>query len=189
VAFPPARSRSRLLLLGLLLLLLLVGTAASSSAASTGTLKAQVQYPDIGGAFHPLANVEVFLWAGGPHNLCTDASGIATFTGIPAGGGYSVVAGVSVSSLHCTNGEFLKPGTALKPHNVKQSGITLAAGQTKTVVLKTGWPPADQTQVCGGEVPTIVGTAAHDVLVGTAGNDIVSGGRGSDTIRGLGGDD
>jgi len=185
-----ARRRSRFIVLGLLLVVLLVGAAASSSAAGTGTVKVVVTYPVSAGVYRPLANVEVFLWSGaGPKYACTNASGVATFTSIPAGGGLATASGPSISSLHCSNGEFLKPGTSLKMYTVRQGGITLAAGATKTIQLKAGAPPADQTLVCGGETPTIVGTALGETLVGTAGNDVISGGGGNDVIKGLSGDD
>lgn len=182
--------RSRFFVLGLLLVVLLMSTAASSSAAGTGTINAQVSYGNSAGAFlGDLGNVEVFLWTGTPHYACTDSGGFASFTGIPAGGPYFMVTGVSISSLHCANGEFLKPGTSLKMYNVSQSGINLAAGRTLIVPLRAGPPPADQTNVCGGVVPTIKGTAGPDTLVGTSGNDVISGGGGNDTITGLGGND
>jgi hypothetical protein len=185
-----ARRRSRPIVLGLLLVVLLVGVAASSNAAGTGTVKVVVKYPVSAGVYRPLPNVEVFLWAAGAsHYACTNASGVVTFTNIAAGGGYFTAIGVSISSLHCSNAEFLKPGTGLKLYNVSQGDITLAAGQMKTVQLRTGQPPADQSLVCGGEIPTIVGTAAGDKLVGTPGNDIISGGGGNDLIKGLGGND
>ena len=183
------RRRSRFFVLGLLLVVLLVGAAASSSAAGTGTINAQVFYTDSAGAFRPLGNVEVFLWTGAPHYACTDSGGFASFTNIPVGSGYFMVTGVSISSLHCTNGEFLKPGTSLKLYNVSQGDIVLAAFPPLVIPLRTGRPPANQMNVCGGEVPTIKGTAGADVLVGTAGNDIISGGGGNDVIKGLGGDD
>lgn len=42
---------------------------------------------------------------------------------------------------------------------------------------------------CRGLVPTIVGTAADDVLLGTAGPDVIIGFGGDDIIRGRGGND
>jgi Ca2+-binding RTX toxin-like protein len=168
---------------------LLVGAAATSGAVSTGTIKARVMYPDAGGVFHPLAGVEVWLLAGGSHYACTNGSGFVTFTDIPAGSGYLSATGVSISSLHCANGEFLQPGTHLKLHNLFQGGISLAAGQTKNILFQLGQPPADQMQVCGGETPTLVGTAGRDVLVGTEARDVISSGGGNDTLNGLGGND
>ena len=180
---------ARLIVLGLLLALALVGTA-SAGAEGTGTIRVQVQYPDAGSVYHPLKNVEVFLVGpGGPRYACTNANGLATFPNIPVGNGYFTATGVGVSSLHCANGEFLTPGTHLKLYFKAQGGISLAAGETKTIQLNTDPPPADQMQVCGGETPTMVGTAARDVLVGTAGRDIISAGAGNDTINGMGGND
>ena len=184
------RRRFRFIVLGLLLVVLLVGAAASSSAAGTGTVKVVVKYPVSAGVYRPLPNVEVFLWAAGaPHYACTNASGVVTFTNIAAGGGYLTATGISASSLHCSNGEFLKPGTSLKMFMASQGDITLAAGTTKTIQLKAGAPPADQTKICGGKTPTIVGTAAGETLTGTPGNDIISAGGGNDLIKGMGGDD
>ena len=184
------RRRSRFIVLGLLLVVMLVGVAASGNAAGTGTIKVVVKYPVSAGVYRPLPNVEVFLWAAGaPHYACTNATGAAVFTNIAAGGGYLTVTGVSVSSLHCSNGEFLQPGTNLKMFQASQGDITLTAGTTKTVQLKAGAPPADQTKVCGAKTPTIVGTAASETLTGTAGNDIISGGGGNDVIKGMGGND
>jgi Ca2+-binding RTX toxin-like protein len=185
-----AASRSRALVVALLLVLLVVGATSAAGAEDTGTIKVKVQYPDAGSAYHPLARVEVFLYAAGqPHYACTNTSGWATFSGIPEGNGYFVATGVGVSSLHCANGEFLTPGTHLKMYFKSQGGISLAAGETKTIALNTDQPPTDQMQVCSGEVPTIVGTPGRDVLVGTDGRDIISAGAGNDTINGLGGDD
>ena len=42
---------------------------------------------------------------------------------------------------------------------------------------------------CGGQIPTIVGTAAKDKLKGTKGKDVIAGGTGKDKILGLGGKD
>jgi len=42
---------------------------------------------------------------------------------------------------------------------------------------------------CNGKVPTIIGTAGHDVLVGTPQSDVIIGLAGNDTISGLGGND
>ena len=42
---------------------------------------------------------------------------------------------------------------------------------------------------CGGQAPTIVGTAGDDTINGTAGNDVISGLGGNDAIDGLGGND
>jgi Ca2+-binding RTX toxin-like protein len=185
----PAARRSRLWALLLLLVVLVAGTA-SAGAEGTGTIKVKVQYPDAGSVYHPLARVEVFLLAAGvKHYACTNAGGVATFNDIPAGGGYFTATGVGVSSEHCANGEFLTPGTHLKMYSKAQGGIALAAGQTKTIQLKTDPPPVDQMQVCGGMVPTITGTAGRDVLTGTAGNDIISAGGGNDIINGMGGND
>jgi Ca2+-binding RTX toxin-like protein len=182
-----AARRSRFWALLVLLVVLVAGTTAAG-AEGTGTVQVRVLYPDAGGVYHPLARVEVFLWAGGTHYACTNAGGFANFTDVPAGP-VAAATGVGSSSLHCANGEFLTPGTHLKMYNVLQAGMTLEAGETKTIELMAQQPPADQMQVCSGEVPTIVGTAGRDVLVGTEGRDIISGGGGNDTINGLGGDD
>lgn len=179
---------ARMLVLGVLLFGLLLASMGTSLAASTGNLAVVVQYPDAGGAYRPLANVEVFVWDGAPHYLCTNSAGVARFTGL-APGNLFVVTGASVN-LGCTNGEFLQPGTGLKMLQAKQPSVPLAAGQAKTIVLKAGAPPADQDGVCGAMLVTQPkGTAGNDVLVGTPGNDVISGGGGRDTIKGLGGDD
>jgi hypothetical protein len=184
-----AARRSRLWALLLLLVVLVAGTA-SAGAEATGIIKVKVQYPDAGAVYRPLARVEVFLLAAGvKHYACTSAGGVATFNGIPAGGPYFTATGVGVSDQHCDNGEFLTPGTHLKMYSKAQPGITLAAGETKTIQLNAEPPPVDQMQVCGGMIPTIVGSAGRDVLTGTEGDDIISGGGGNDTINGLGGND
>ena len=187
-AHRPAARPSRFIVFPLLLALAFVGTA-SAGAEGTGTVKVQVMYPDAGGTYHPLARVEVFLAAGGPHYACTNAGGVATFSGVPAGSNYFVATGVGVSDQHCANGEFLTPGTHLKMYFEFEGGVALSPGETKTVELNTGQPPADQMQVCGGEEPTMVGTPGRDVLVGTADRDIISAGAGNDTINGMGGND
>ncbi len=193
------RPRSQFLAVSLLLVVTLIGAASSSMAASSGTVTASVEYPDGGGVFHPLVGVEVFLWDGSaPHCACTDASGIATFVNVPAGSGMLAATGVSGSSLHCANGELLKPGTSLKLYAVfynNHHGVrildpfTVAAGETMTIQFRTQQPPANQNLVCGGVIPTVVGTAACETLVGTAGDDVISGGGGNDKIKGLGGND
>jgi Ca2+-binding RTX toxin-like protein len=184
-----AARRWRFLVIGLLLALVLAG-AATAGAESTGIIKVKVEYPDAGGIFHPLARVEVFLWAGdGTHYACTNGKGVATFTDVPAGGGIFAATGVGVSSLHCDNGEFLTPGTHLKLYSKGQGGIALAADQTKMITFQLDPPPADQMWVCGGEEPTMTGTPGRDVLVGSADRDIISAGDGNDTIKGMGGND
>lgn len=178
----------RMLVLGALLLGLLLAAMGTSLAAGTGTLNVVVQYPTAAGPYQALPSVEVFVWDGAPHYLCTDSAGVARFTGLAAGNLF-VVSGVSVN-LGCTNGEFLQPGTGLKMLQANQSSVPLAAGQSKTIVLKAGAPPADQDGVCGAMLVTQPkGTPGNDVLVGTPGNDVISGGGGRDTIKGLGGDD
>lgn len=42
---------------------------------------------------------------------------------------------------------------------------------------------------CGGEWPTIIGTAGDDTLVGTEGRDVIAAGKGHDRVWGLGGND
>jgi hypothetical protein len=42
---------------------------------------------------------------------------------------------------------------------------------------------------CGGEWPTIIGTAGNDELRGTSGRDIIAAGKGSDVVWGFGGSD
>jgi Ca2+-binding RTX toxin-like protein len=194
---PSGPRRSGLLAVGLLLVLIVAGTASSGSALEMGTIKAKVQYPDGAGVFHPLAGVEVIVTDGNPdHNTlaCTNANGVATFH-IPAGSGIMAATGPSLSSKQCANGEFLEPGTGLKLYAVyykQHHGVAiwdtfeLAPGQTLTIQFKTRRPPADQNLVCGGHIPTILGTAGPDTLVGTAAADIISGGGGNDVIKGLG---
>jgi Ca2+-binding RTX toxin-like protein len=46
-----------------------------------------------------------------------------------------------------------------------------------------------ESTLCNGFVPTLVGTAGHDVLLGTEGDDVIAGLGGNDTIDGLEGDD
>lgn len=181
---------------GLLMVLILVGAASAGGAEGTGTVKARVQYRDIAGTYQPLAGVEVFvLDAGQARYACTNASGVATFANVAAGGGHIAAAGVSLSKKHCANQEFLEPGTDLKLYavyynqhvGVKQwDGFEVVAGATTTIVFRTPQPPADQDQVCGGQVPTITGTAGPDTLIGSAGADIISGGGGNDVIKGMG---
>ena len=192
------KGRSRFLVLGVLLALLLVGAAASGSAAGTGTIKAVVKYPDAGGVYRPWVGVEVILIANGVHYACTGADGVATFSGIPAGGDYFAAVEPGRSDLQCANPELLEPGTGLKMYAVFYNNhvgeeifnrFDLAAGQTKTLQFRTERPPADQTLVCGGMPPTIVGTPGPDVLVGTNEPDIISGGAGNDIIKGMGNSD
>jgi len=181
--------RARVVILTLLLVVLALGTTAAQ-AGDTGTIKVKVLYPDAGGVYQPLTRVEVFLFAAGaPHYACTGPGGVAKFTNIPAGTGYFAATGVGVSSLDCANGEFLTPGTRLKLYWKGQGDISLEAGQTKTVQLRTEPPPEDQTQVCGGVQTTMQGTAGRDILVGTPGDDVIAAGGGNDTINGMGGND
>lgn len=192
------RQACRLVVLGLVSLLLLLGSTAAGSAAGTGTVRALVQYPDSGGAFRPLANVEVFLMDGGsPRHACTNGAGVATFNDVGVGQ-HIAATGPSRSDLHCANAEFLKPGTGLKLYAVSYNNhvgvgtwdnFSVAAGQTVDLQFRTGQPPADQDQVCGGVIPAMVGTDGPDVLIGTSGPDVISGGAGNDVIKGMGGDD
>jgi hypothetical protein len=164
-------------------------------AEGTGTVRAKVQYRDGTGAWKPLAGVEVFLWdSGRARYACTNDNGVATFREVGVGGHISAT-GVSLSSKHCANAEFLEPGTGRKLYAVYYNqhvgvkvwdDLQVEAGETTTIVFRTPQPPADQDQVCGGRVPTLVGTAAGEVLVGTDGEDVISGGGGNDTIKGLG---
>jgi Ca2+-binding RTX toxin-like protein len=180
----------------LLVVLILVGAASAGGAEGTGTVKARVQYLDGAGTYQPLVGVEVFLWdAGKARYACTNAGGVATFANVAAGGGHIAATGVSLSNKHCANQEFLEPGTGLKLYAVyyyqhvgsKQwDGFEVTEGETTTILFRTPQPPADQDQVCGGQIPSMVGTPGNDVLIGTAGADIISGGGGNDVIKGMG---
>lgn len=64
------------------------------------------------------------------------------------------------------------------------SGNTSTAGFTVTV---QGADPASVP--CNGLIPTIVGSAGHDVITGTDGPDVIAALGGDDTIHALGGDD
>ena len=188
----PVRRRLRFAVVGLLVVVLL-GVAASGSATDTGTVKARVQYRDSLGHYQPLVGVEVFLLdAGQARYSCTNASGVATFHDVAAGGHISAT-GVSLSNKHCSNGEFLEPGTGLKLYTVYYNqhigvkvwdSFNVTAGETTTILFRTPRPPVDQNQVCGGLIPTIVGTAAAETIMGTAGPDIIVGGGGNDIISG-----
>jgi Ca2+-binding RTX toxin-like protein len=188
--------RRRFSTVALLLAVFVLGAAASGSAVETGTVKARVQYRDGLGHYQPLVGVEVFLLdAGQARYACTNASGVATFANVAAGGGHIAATGVSVSKKHCANQEFLEPGTGLKLYGVyynqhvgvqQWDGFEVTEGATTTILFRTPRPPADQNQVCGGRIPTIVGTAGPETLTGTAGADIISGGGGNDVIKGMG---
>jgi Ca2+-binding RTX toxin-like protein len=190
------RPSVRLIALGLLVLVALVGAAAAGGAEDTGTVKAKVQYRTATGTYLPLVGVEVFLWdAGTARYACTNSKGVATFANVAAGGGHIAATGVSISKKHCTNEEFLEPGTGLKLYAVyynqhvgqlQWDGFEVTAGAVTTIVFRTPRPPVDQNQVCGGRYPTIVGTPGNDTLVGTAGADIISGAGGNDVIKGMG---
>lgn len=45
------------------------------------------------------------------------------------------------------------------------------------------------TEMCGGKMPTIMGTPGNDILTGTNAADVIMGSWGNDTITGLNGDD
>lgn len=49
--------------------------------------------------------------------------------------------------------------------------------------------PAGADELCGGRVPTILGTEGNDTLVGTDGADVIDALAGDDTVDGRGGDD
>jgi hypothetical protein len=195
MAHASAARRLRLAAFGLLMVLVLVGAASTGGAEGTGTVKARVQYRDSAGKYQPLVGVEVFvLDAGQARYACTNASGVATFANVAAGG-HIAATGVSVSKKHCANQEFLEPGTDLKLYAVyynqhvgqKQwDNFNVVAGETTTILFRTPRPPTDQDLVCGGQIPTIVGTAAGETLTGTAGADIISGRGGNDVIKGMG---
>jgi hypothetical protein len=173
----------------LLLVAALVGLAPEGSAATTGTITAWVRHTNASMELKRLPNVEVFLYAGGPHYACTDLTGHAVFTDIPAGGPYFMATGIGVSGLNCQNGEFLQPNTRLKLFMVAQGGVMLGSGESITVEFNTGQPPANQDEICGGVTADVVGTPGDDVLIGTPDADVISGGGGRDTIKGYGGND
>jgi Ca2+-binding RTX toxin-like protein len=46
-----------------------------------------------------------------------------------------------------------------------------------------------ETTPCGGDAPTMAGTAGNDTLIGTSGPDVIVGLGGQDTLKGTGGKD
>jgi Ca2+-binding RTX toxin-like protein len=63
---------------------------------------------------------------------------------------------------------------------------TIAAGAATVLVGAFAFSATSASVVirCEGNVPTITGTEADDILVGTAGRDVIAGLGGDDMIRG-----
>jgi hypothetical protein len=68
-------------------------------------------------------------------------------------------------------------------------GVTLGTPNTSalTIIDDDQAPPG--TYTCGGQIATILGTAASETITGTAGADVIDGLGGNDLIGGLEGDD
>ena len=190
--------RTRVVVVVLALMALSAVPAASADTkADTGTVVATVRYRDSGGDLQPLADVEVFLWDGAVHYLCTDADGKATFLGVEAGVDLIAATAPAVSEMGCTNSEFLNPETGermfavfWKNHHgaLEFDNFQVGAGEQKSIKF-TARTPSDQTTVCGGMLTTIVGTNGLDVIQGTTGDDVIDGRGGNDVIYGKGGHD
>ena len=186
----------------------LVGAVGPVSAQETdgvapGTVEVKVKYfvdgqPAVSTDKAPLEGVEVFLWASGGHNACTDANGVATFEGITPGPGMFAVTGpAGVLFDECSNPFFLNPDNDDKMTSVfymKHHGVRiwetfeLGAGEELTIKF-TAKTPNGQKKICGGLFATILGTGQPEELGGTEDGDVIVGKGGADLIFGHGGDD
>src|SRR6187399_1412672 len=72
----------------------------------------------------------------------------------------------------------------------KTALVLLSLGAVALLVAgASGAAGTQDSTLCLGDVPTILGTSADDILVGTESDDIIVSFSGNDTIDGLGGDD
>ena len=174
-----------------------VAPAASHEVRATGTVIAEVQYRDGDGMLQPLADVEVFMWAGVPRYGCTDDDGMVVFSDVATGVDLISATGVGVSTANCANADFLNPDTGKKMFNEFWNGhhgvrafdpFQVGSGEESTITFEVQ-TPTNQKTVCGGVLTTIDGTNGADVIQGTSGDDVINGLGGKDVIDGGGGND
>jgi hypothetical protein len=79
---------------------------------------------------------------------------------------------------------FDPPGALTSVEMAGASVVTVTAGSTTTLDLLL-----HQTPLCGGMMPTLLGTSEADQLLGTEGDDVIVGLGGDDVITALGGRD
>ena len=171
--------------------------ATDGVRANNGTVIAKVQYRDAAGSLQPLADVEVFLWAGAARYACTDANGEAEFSDVAVGVDLMSATGFGVSTMNCANAQFLNPDTGKRMFNEFWDGhhgvrvfdhFQVDSGEERTIMFEVQ-TPNNQKTVCAGLLTTIIGTSGPDVIQGTSGDDVINGLAGKDVIHGNGGDD
>lgn len=179
------------------LLLLALTPVAGAGLVSQGTVNVYVYWAT--GPDRPVPGVEVWLrdtTAGVSYYACTDATGKATFPGIPAGNNLISATGRAVSQ-RCASADFVRPDgkkmywMSYNNHSLGVGGFDgfqVTVGATKTIKF---YPvtPANQNTVCWGMPTTKTGTPGNDFIKGTAGDDIINAGAGNDVVFGLGGND
>lgn len=173
-----------------------LGAGGKTDVRAPGTVVVKVKYKTPDGN-KPLADVEVFLWDGSPNYACTNARGIARFTGVnPDPQNLITITGFGVSDAGCENREFLNPDSGRPMWNSGYQNrhgegpfdfFTVGSGETKTIKLVAKTPALKK--VCAGSKVTIAGTNGDDSIEGTDGNDVINALGGNDLVRAGDGDD
>ena len=112
-----------------------------------------------------------------------------TSTTTNAGGGWALAVSPGRYRVTASGGPF--SGNAaiavrVRKFNVEVDFVSIIPAPRASEAIR---PQVFAYQMCGGLVPTILGTGGDDILIGTGGNDVIVGGGGNDTITGGGGND
>ncbi|MBU1226838.1 MAG: hypothetical protein KJ698_06490 [Actinobacteria bacterium] len=172
--------------------------AAPGEADATATVRILAAYADAGGVRHDLAGVEVWILEdyGIQRFACTDAGGVAVFTGVTPDVVHTAGMGPSYNQPRCANAQFVNPIDGRKMYSVVYNnhhgvlpleeivdGFYPVAGQVTKIPLAAR-DARRQIKVCGGLRTTWVGTNGDDVFPGTPGSDVVNARGGNDILNG-----